>query len=86
MGGIQNAKKTLRRFFKKSLKVLGYNKYMSPRNFSKTYHSPYFQSEHYKETDSYKNELKVEMFLYRLKINVLSIPRRFWGGIKKTFK
>lgn len=86
MGGIQNLKKTLRRFSKKSLKVLGYNKYMSPRNFSKTYHSPYFQSEHYKETKEYQNEVKVYRFISRVVDKILFIPRRFWGGIKKTIQ
>jgi hypothetical protein len=54
---------------------------MTPkRYFHSTYTSPYFQSEHYKETQGYKSEAKVNRILN----NLITIPRRFFAGIKKT--
>lgn len=39
-----------------------------PRNhFSKTMFSPYFQSEHYKETEAWKNEEKIYNFFAKIK-------------------
>lgn len=41
---------------------------MSPRHFSKQMHSPYFQSEHYKnESQEHKTQLKIELFFKKLK-------------------
>ena len=40
---------------------------MTPRNFSKTYATPYFQTEHYKkETPGGKLESKIEKAFYKL--------------------
>lgn len=38
-----------------------------PRHFSKVYHSPYFQSEHYKHTKSYAFEKKVERRIAKIR-------------------
>lgn len=50
---------------------------MSPKHFSKTYMSPYFSSNHYKETQEYKNEQKVELFIIKVIDKLLFIPRLF---------
>jgi hypothetical protein len=44
---------------------------MAPRHVSKTIFNPYFSSEHYKETQEYKNEKKVEDFFKKIKDFIL---------------
>ncbi len=54
---------------------------MTPRRyFYETFKSPYFQSEEYKKTAGYRYEQKFERFYDK----VVSIPRRFWAGIKRS--
>lgn len=31
----------------------------------------------------HQNEIKIELFVYRVLRKVLSVPRRFWAGLKK---
>lgn len=54
---------------------------MTPRRyFSSTYTNPYFQSEEYKATPGYRYEKKMEGLFDKL----ITIPRRFWAGIKRA--
>jgi hypothetical protein len=54
---------------------------MTPkRYFHSTFTSPYFQSDEYAHTKGYSYEKNIE----RLFKKFITIPRRFFAGIKKT--
>lgn len=55
---------------------------MSPRNFAKQQISPYFLSDHNKDSKSYKTEQKIESFFHRF----FTIPRKFVQSITKRGK